>query len=769
MKTVLSDSSEQPEWAELLAQFLADQKKVRALKVDQEHHKISVATIGDVDPEILQEKLNQVLRHLDQRMLEDPAQKFSTTKINNTLNIRTLEGSSIIVEKKTCPTAPNLWRWKDFTWPEPEEIEKQSLEEWQLLSIQAGICGLALLAGLLFDYLRLNPSLSVLMYFISIVAGGWDAAIDAAQKLREKVLDIHFLMLAVACGAMAIGAWTEGALLLFLFSFSGALEHYALHRTYKEISALTKAVPKMAWIVLPDGSTEQRAVTRLKVGDRIQVKPDEIFPVDGAILTGQTAADESTLTGESLPIQKNIGAQVFSGTLNLWGVVTLEVEKLAAQSALQKIITLIQEAQHLKAPSQRFTDRFGTGYTWFVLAITAIMFFVWWLLFGLPAFTNTAEQASAFYRSMTLLVVMSPCALALSIPSAILAAIAWGARHGILFRGGAAVEKLAQINVVAMDKTGTLTEGEMKVSLVESFPAGREQEVLTVAVALEANSNHPIARAIVAYAKSKGLTSFVQPEDFQSLTAQGLRGKVDGQVSYIGKRELLDTPGFSDWIQKIPDSPLGFSEVWVINNNLVGRILLHDRIREGSRELLKQLHDHGIRSIMLTGDRLAAAQEIAKDLGVTEVRAGLKPEEKVAIISELAASGKKVAMIGDGVNDAPSLAAAYVSVAMGARGSDAALEQSDIILMKDKIEKFLVARQLSVKASYIIKQNIVISLGAIALMGLLTLVSSIPLSAGVMVHEGSTVVVCLNSLRLLFMKDFSIDQSEAAQPEKSLK
>ncbi|WP_256200341.1 HAD-IC family P-type ATPase [Verrucomicrobium spinosum] len=234
---------------------------------------------------------------------------------------------------------------------------------------------------------------------------------------------------------MAIGAWHEGALLLFLFSLSGALEHYALHRTHREINALTKAAPKMARVVLPDGKTEDRPVASLQPGEVLQVRPDELFAVDGSVQEGETAADESNLTGESVPVGKQKGAQVYSGTLNLWGVVKVKVERRAEQSSLQKIIALIQHAQHLRAPSERFTDKFGTRYTWLVMGITATMFFIWWLGMGKPPFQNIGEEKSAFYRAMTLLVVMSPCALALSIPSAILAAIAWGARHGILFRG----------------------------------------------------------------------------------------------------------------------------------------------------------------------------------------------------------------------------------------------------------------------------------------------------------------------------------------------
>lgn len=739
-----------------LADFLAESRGVEAILLNPDQRKVSIATLGNVDTTLLKAKLDEVIRALDARFGGNGFHSSSivTQPVSSAfaVKVRSLPGDDVLIEKPSCPTAPRLWKWREFSWPEAEAIEKQSLEEWRMLAAQAAICGVALLGGWLAKIFDLSEWIWTPMFVVSIVAGGWDAAQDAWQKIRQGQLDIHFLMLAVAAGAMCVGAWAEGALLLFLFSTSGALEHYALHRTHREINALTKAAPKMARVILPDGRTWERPVTALQVGDLIQVRPDELYPVDGSVESGETAADESNLTGESVPISKLKGAEVFSGTLNLWGSVTVRVEKLASQSALQKIIALIQNAQNLRAPSQRFTDKFGTPYTWLVLGVVTVMFFVWWLAFGVPPFENVDDKKSAFYRAMTLLVVMSPCALALSIPSAILAAIAWSARHGILFRGGAAIEKLAEVDVVCMDKTGTLTEGELGVTSVESFPPGHERAVAEIAVSLDSHSNHPISRAISAYGKANA----IEPKavsDFQRLSGMGLRGMVDGSVCYVGRRELMEHGEFSPWLAKVPDTPLGFSEVWVIHAGIVGRILLLDTIREGSRDVLHQLAQNNIRTVMLTGDRRAAAEQVAKDLGLSEVRAGLKPEDKVHVIEQLTKEGRKVAMIGDGVNDAPSLAASYVSVAMGARGSDAALEQSDVVLMKDRIEKLLTARNLSVHARAIIRQNLVISLAAISIMAIVSLFGIVPLTLGVITHEGSTVVVCLNSLRLLFGKE----------------
>jgi Cd2+/Zn2+-exporting ATPase len=346
------------------------------------------------------------------------------------------------------------------------------------------------------------------LFFVGIVAGGWDAAVYTWANLKKREIDIHFLMLAVAVGAMFIGAWGEAVLLLFLFSASGAMEEFALDRTQREVSALLKSSPKTATVVLADGSEKEIAVEELQVRQRVRVKPGEAIAADGIVVKGKSASDESALTGEANPVEKNIGDQVFSGTINLWGVVEFDVARLPSESTLQKIIRLIQTAQKLKAPSERFTDKFGTGYTYAVIGGATLMFLVWWLGFKLPAFENTPEVRSAFYRAMTLMVVASPCALVLSIPSAILAAIAWGARHGVLFRGGAAIEKLADIKIVALDKTGTLTTGELAVVGSESYPPGRENEVLQLAHALESKSHHPSRAPSFAMRERQGSQSW---------------------------------------------------------------------------------------------------------------------------------------------------------------------------------------------------------------------------------------------------------------------
>jgi Cd2+/Zn2+-exporting ATPase len=404
-------------------------------------------------------------------------------------------------------------------------------------------------------------------------------------------------------------------------------------------------------------------------------------------------------------------------------------------------LRLIREAQEQKAPSQRFTDRFGTRYTQSILALSAIMFFVWWGLAG----WGKADVRPAFYKTMTLLVVASPCALVLSIPSAILAGIAAGARRGILFRGGSPIERLGGVTRVALDKTGTLTTGEMKVRAVEVVD-GKEDALLRYAAGLGVQSLHPVSVAIVREARRRGF-QIPEVQDFSSATGGGLKGKTEsGDESRLGRRTFFDG---APWVDSLPAPKPGVTEVFYGAGSLRGRILLEDEIRKSSRPLLEWLVAQGLKVTMLTGDREAAARLVAEQVGLKDYRFGMHPEDKVEAIREWSRQGDKVAMVGDGVNDAPSLAAAEIGVAMGARGTGAALAESDIILMRDRLESFAEAYDLSRRTRRIITQNLVLSLGTIVLLVGAALGASIPLTLGVAGHEGSTVIVVLNSLRLL--------------------
>ncbi len=744
-----------PFWVGALADFLRLQHGVEAVRVSPSHREVSVATSaghGPIDEALLQYQLHALLEAAD---AWHPSQ--ASTKLpgrGGPVEIRQ-EAESLVIAKPSCLTAPKLWHWRKYDWPDAEG--GGTGDEWKMLAVQAGVCGITLLLAWLWQKLGFQPpGVAYGLLLVSILAGGWDAAIDAWPELKRGRLDVHFLMLAVAAGACFIGAWTEGALLLFLFSASGAMEHYAEHRTHEEISALARLTPKTANVVLSDGNREARAVALLAQNDVVELKSDETFPADGIVLQGETTVDESTLTGESVPVTKSVGSEVYSGTLNQWGAVLVRLTKPAQQSTVQHILKLIHEARLQRSPSERFTERFGTSYTVGILVLSFVAFLFWWQVSGLPAFHNAGETRSAFYRAIALLVVASPCALVLSIPSAILASIARGARLGVLFRSGAAVEKLAEVDTVAMDKTGTLTTGEMRLQAVESFPPGPEQQarLLQLACSLERLSNHPIARAISAAGRAQGV-ELLEVSHFMSLTANGLRGSVAGEDVVLGRRELLTEHAgkAGAWLKELPPEPLAATEVWVVSPSILGRLVLVDQIREESGPVIAALKQDGIHTLMLTGDRRQTAAEVAQRLGVEDVRAGMTPESKLAALRELTAAGRKVAMVGDGVNDAPSLAAAHVAVTMGSRGSAAALQQADVALMNDRIDKFLTARRLSLAARSIIRQNLLLSLGTVAVMVAAALTTSIPLTLGVIAHEGSTVLVCLNSLRLLFWRD----------------
>lgn len=786
---------------------MKEEPALEAVKIDRERRSISVATLGQPKRSDLQEYLTTQIHQIEQvkagptcglldgnedcgncafPLAPDDRRKLTIHQDPNTTTI----------SRVTCPTAPSFWRWRDLPWPKivPREVllpdEAEHEHEWKEQLAAAGACAVFGLGGLF-----LGPgALSTISYLLAYLAGCWFTGHEVWERLQKGALDVHFLMLAVAFGSASIGAWGEGTMLLFLFSFSGALEHYAMGRTHREIRSLFKNAPKVAAGLDDLGNESAIPVEQLQPGLRLRVKPGEQFPVDAEIVKGKTASDESNLTGEATPVDKGVGDSVLAGTINLWGVVEVVVLKQASQSALQKIIHLIREAQHLKAPAQRFTDRFGTRYTYAILGVSFLMFFVWWLGFGLHPFVSRNSQPSAFYRTMALLVVASPCALVLSIPSAVLAAIAWAARRGILFRGGAAVEKLAEIEVVAMDKTGTLTTGELQVERVESFPPGREREVAKLAYSLERLSTHPLARAITRFGKQQQLP-VLDLEHFESVTGLGLRARHCDQDVMLGRRDWLEKdlranasdepigrvdlqvnpanrfmageqpdldqgapqgslaqlspPGFPKSMAQVPPTAAGFSEVWLAWGDLLGRLLLRDDIRPQAREVLMNLRRVGVQTIVLTGDRQATAEQLKSQLGLDDVRAELKPEQKVQVIESFIREGRRVAMVGDGVNDAPSLAAAHVGVAMGARGSDAALEQAEVVLMHDRLENFFTAFQLSQRARRIIRQNLIISLGTVVVLVTFALLGQIPLTVGVAGHEGSTVVVVLNSLRLL--------------------
>lgn len=750
-----------------IVRVLAEEPRLEAVALRGNRKEISIATLGSEDSARLRRRVEDIVAShpppacpltVNGSCAGCGANPLDAAPPGARIVIKRIF-NDVLIEKATCTTAVSFWHWVSLRWPKyvPREhgITDVDENEWKPMALQAAGCLVFGLAGWAAEAFHLHPALAIVLYVISYVFGAWDAAIEAWEKIRSAKLDIHFLMLAVACGAAVVGAWREGALLLFLFSASGAMEHYAMGRTRREIRSLLDGSPKTARVVGENDWERTVPVEQLTPGMRVRVLSGELIPVDMKVVKGESACDESNLTGESRPVSKQRGDTALAGTVNLWGVLEGVVLRPASESALQKIIGLIQRAQELKAPSQRFTDKFGTGYTWAILMTCTVMFFVWWLGFGLPAFSMEGETPSALYRAMTLLVVASPCALVLSVPSSILSAIASGARRGVLFRGGSAIENLASIDVVAMDKTGTLTSGELSLSQIRVLQ-GTEEELRRVAFSLARLSHHPLSRAIL----KSGETWNIEPAEvtqMESLSGKGLQGRIDGKLYRLGSSRWIFSEIPQPPVEAIGDSQskpnLFTSEVWVSGEGLLGCFEFVDQLRPEAKPLLAELHRRGIHTAILTGDKSAIARAVAEELGVEEVYADLLPEQKVEAVEKLKRGGQRhVAMVGDGVNDAPCIAAADVGIAMGARGSDAALEQADVVLMHDRLENVLLARKLSEQSRRIIRQNIAVALGTVAIMVIATFLYPVPLALGVFAHEGSTVLVVLNSLRLLAVK-----------------
>jgi Cd2+/Zn2+-exporting ATPase len=666
---------------------------------------------------------------------EDPPTVFRQHIERRTVGIYRVECSHGLGLKWLTEKLPK------FQQREIEHGEAHDPDEWKIMLISAAVCGVATLAGWFLQYSGYPPAAGVL-FFIAYASGGWDAALDSWELLKERRIDVHFLMLLVAVGAAFVGKPLEGATLLFLFSLSGGLEHFAQGRTEKEISALLKAAPREATLV-KEGREIRVLAEDLQPGDEILLRPGDYVPADASVVTGQGAVDESNITGESVPQEKSPGSLLFAGTLNQQGALTARVTKPAQESTLQKMLALIHEAQKAKAPSQRFTDWFSERYTWAVLGVVSVFAAV--LIFGFRM-----EWNAAFYRTMTLLVVASPCALVLSIPSAILAAIAAGARRGILFKGGAALEQLNDIDVICVDKTGTLTTGVFRVQQVE-LVAGTwtEAQALQTAAAVEALSEHPLARAVVSAARAKNL-EWVTATDFTATPGGGVRAKVGGTVIAAGTGKYVQSIFPQAVVHEIAGA--GVSVIWLSDGTNTACLHLADEIRQGLEEPLRRMEKRHKQFVMLTGDHEGAAQRVAEALKIKTYFSRLKPEDKLQKIREFQKDKKHVAMVGDGVNDAPGLVAADIGIAMGARGSDAALEQADVILMNDRLDRLADAVDLSARTQTVIKQNLFISLGTVAVLVVCAMSGKLGLTIGVVGHEGSTVVVVMNSLRLLLKR-----------------
>jgi Zn2+/Cd2+-exporting ATPase len=583
----------------------------------------------------------------------------------------------------------------------------------------------------------------VAFYVLAYGIGGHRKAIEGLETLfKEKDLDVDLLMVVAAVGAASIGYWMDGAILIFIFCLSGTLEDFTMEKTNQDIQSIMKLRPEEA--VVLDGGAERRVkVERLQPGDVVLVRPGERIPSDGQVVEGQSAVDQASITGESIPVDKLAGDEVFAGTINGQGALKIQVSKPAEETLLSRIIHMVQEAKNEMPPSQLFVERFEGIYAKIVVASAV-------LLMTLPPFILGWDWDKTIYRAMIFLVVASPCALVSSIMPAILSGISNAARKGVLFKGGVHLEHIGHVNTVAFDKTGTLTEGKPKLTDMVPLLDYTEEALLRLTASIENLSEHPIAKAIVQQAKDRGMVL----ETAQALTAipgVGVRGSVNGVMCKVGKIGLLHNQVLTDLetsIAKRLESE-GKTVLYVeADQLLVGILAIQDVVRPGAKAAVAALKQMGMQVVMLTGDREATAQAIGRQLGVDQVYADLLPEDKVAIVKQLSGTGK-VAMIGDGVNDAPALAVSSVGIAMGAAGTDVALETANVVLMADDLSKIPYAISLGRRTARVIKQNLAFAIGVVLVLVVSNFFGGINLPSGVVGHEGSTLLVILSGLRLL--------------------
>jgi Cd2+/Zn2+-exporting ATPase len=628
--------------------------------------------------------------------------------------------------------------------------------------------GLALGLGFALEKLAtgLPAWIPLALFLIAYIFGGFFTVREAFENLRQKRFEIDTLMLVAAAGAAALGAWAEGALLLFLFSIGHALEHYAMGRAKRAIEALAELAPRTAH-VRRDGQVVELPVEDLVVGDTVVVRPNERLPADGFVVAGTTSINQAPVTGESMPVDKQpvadpeaararpaqVGSPslVFAGTINGSGAIEIETTRTSSDTTLAKVVRMVSEAETQKSPTQRFTDRFERIFVPVVLALAFVLLFAWVVV--------DEPFRDSFYRAMAVLVAASPCALAIATPSAVLSGVARAARAGVLIKGGAPLENLGSLNAIAFDKTGTLTEGRPRITDVMTVRGTKEGDLLAVAVAVERLSDHPLAEAIARDGGARLRDTIIPAAiDLKSLTGKGVTAQLHGETIWIGKPEMFGVDGVA---------PLGDETTSVVAQlRLQGRTLmvvrrgtrdlgvigLLDTPRPAARPTLTALRALGIgRMIMISGDHQKAAQAIAGQVGLTEAWGDLMPEDKVDAIKRLRADGK-IAMVGDGVNDAPAMATATVGIAMGAAGSDVALETADVALMSDDLSQLPFTVGLSRQTRRIILQNLYVSLGIVAFLVPATILG-LGIGPAVALHEGSTLLVVFNALRLLGYRD----------------
>ncbi|WP_041233048.1 heavy metal translocating P-type ATPase [Cylindrospermum stagnale] len=618
-------------------------------------------------------------------------------------------------------------------------------------AVAALVCGFLLFLGWFALHLGWL-GLALLLLPAAYVIGGYESAREGLTTLfKEKELDVDLLMIVAAVGAASLGLWKQeyhliidGAILILIFAISGALEGYAMRRTERSIRSLMKLTADTAR-VLRQGREQEIPISQLQVGDEIVVKPGEIIPTDGLIVSGYSTLNQAAITGESLPVEKTVGEEVFAGSINGYGALKLKVHKPAESSLIQRVIRLVEQAQTEAPPSQEFIERFERRYA-LVIVIAGIMLAI------LPPFVLGWDWETTIYRALTFLVVASPCALMAAIMPTLLSGIANGARQGILFKNGAQLEMVGKVRAIAFDKTGTLTTGQVQVCQVIAADDFSEANVLKSAASVESSSEHPIGKAIV---QAAGDLDWVHAVEVQAVPGLGIVGMEQEKKIIVGNANFVQ-----GYVGNLPDKlretaecleKEGKTVVWVGQiEQVIGLIAIADQVRDQAAATITRLRKLGVAEIvMLTGDNRRTAHTVAQAVGIERVYAELLPEDKLDVIRSLQKQYQTVAMVGDGINDAPALAQANVGIAMGVAGSDVALETADIVLMADKLEKIAVAIHLGRRSQNIVQQNITVALSFIVLLLIGNFLGNINLPIGVIGHEGSTVLVTLSGLRLL--------------------
>ncbi len=627
-----------------------------------------------------------------------------------------------------------------------EEPRSWIRQNWEL--VLALLSGFFLLVGFIGErFLGLPPWSAISLYVLAYLTGGFDATLHGVKAARHLRFDIDFLMVVAAIGAAVLGEWAEGALLLFLFSIGHSMEHYAMGRARNAIRALGKITPKTAK-VRRDGQVIEVPVKELIRGDLVIVRPGERIPIDGEVIEGQSMVDQSPITGESIPVEKGVDDPVFAGTVNGDGALEIKVTKLAGDTTLARVIQMVEEAQTQKSRTQQLTDRFERIFVPVVL-ISVILVII------IPPLTGLLDFGDAFLRAMTMLVAASPCALAIATPATILAGIAQSARKGVLVKGGIHLENLGRLDAIAFDKTGTITSGKPEVTDIVPLNGTDETELIRIAAAMESLSGHPLAKAVISLARERDIT-LPEIENLQSVTGRGIVGLLNGEKVSVGNLKLFEEEesfAVSEQVKRqVTDLEAAGKTTMLVmmNGKFLGILGLADRPRPETKATLSKLRKLGInKTIMITGDNERVAAAIAQEVALSEYYANLLPDDKVTAIRELIGKYGAVAMVGDGVNDAPAMATSTVGIAMGSAGTDVALETADVALMADDLSKLPFAVALSRQARRIIRQNLVVSLGVIAILLPSALLGLAGIGVAIVFHEGSTLIVVANALRLL--------------------